>query len=192
MAAIDSTLSLPFPLYVASLNADFSRSSTLSRRINLQEDAHTISSGFRKKFVRNFWAVEVSSTLPRNPPSLLKHFVQFPSEEKNFLQQRTRNLGRAIFHGTRANVDRQIFILVWESSCFDRNRSKYRYFDPFVCLKIIRGDLDVSLWISKIIILLICKLLKDPFFKFKLLRILSHRIFEDLNFLFIIDYIFKT
>lgn len=192
MAAIDSTLSLPFPLYVASLNADFSRSSTLSRRINLQEDAHTISSGFRKKFVRNFWAVEVSSTLPRNPPSLLKHFVQFPSEEKNFLQQRTRNLGRTIFHGTRANVDRQVLILVWESSCFDRNRSKYRYFDPFVCLEIIRGDLDVSLWISKIIILLICKLLKDPFFKFKLLRILSHRIFEDLNFLFIIDYIFKT
>lgn len=145
-AAIDSTLSLPFPAFpVASLNADFPRSPDLSRRINLQKDARTISNGLRKKFVKNFWAVEVSSTMPRNPPSLLKHFVQFPSEETS--SSNARETCRAIFHGTRASVDRQVLILVWENSCFDKNRSNYRYFDSFVCLEIIRGDLDgVSLW----------------------------------------------
>lgn len=139
-AAIDSTLSLPFPAFpVASLNADFPRSPDLSRRINLQKDARTISNGFRKKFVRNFWAVEVSSTMPRNPPSLLKHFVQFPSEETS--SSNARETCRAIFHVYFSRVWTGM-ILVWESSCFDKNRSNYRYFDSFVCLEIIRGDLD--------------------------------------------------
>lgn len=137
-AAIDSTLSLPFPAFpVASLNADFPRSPDLSRRINLQKDARTISNGFRKKFVRNFWAVEVSSTMPRNPPSLLKHFVQFPSEETS--SSNARETCRAIFHGTRVWTG---MILVWESSCFDKNQNNYHYFDSFVCLEIIRGYLD--------------------------------------------------
>ena len=139
-AAIDSTLSLPFPAFpVASLNADFPRSPDLSRRINLQKDARTISNGLCKKFVRNFWAVEVSSTMPRNPPSLLKHFVQFPSEETS--SSNARETCRAIFHVYFSRVWTGM-ILVWESSCFDKNRSNYRYFDSFVCLEIIRGDLD--------------------------------------------------
>lgn len=139
-AAIDSTLSLPFPAFpVASLNADFPRSPDLSRRINLQKDARTISNGLRKKFVRNFWAVEVSSTMPRNPPSLLKHFAQFPSEETS--SSNARETCRAIFHVYFSRVWTGM-ILVWESSCFDKNRSNYRYFDSFVCLEIIRGDLD--------------------------------------------------
>lgn len=78
--------------------------------------------------------------MPRNSPSLLKHFVQFPREE--FPPATYEKLGPSQFSRDTHECGQAGLDL--ESLCFDgnQNNSKYRCFDSFVCLEIIRSDID--------------------------------------------------